>query len=260
MIGVPNFQLLVERLLAPTRLVCLVPHDLVDDGYTVRFVPDRDGVQLACELKSVPTLDLTQAGMETDRRPETILDAARVLLRDRKFTVIPRFDILSALAVLPLFHLNTLVQKSILELQAERPLLRPAGFDIENELRNFFDKLPRLSFALSIEGEPVKGLDISRPISGVLADVVEFLTPLESYGKGTPLFEAVKAAIAFHHAKRGLSEASECLNKYVEKYGKRWWFKIYNKTKPLKHIVDESEKSLHEATERAAAAIAMLPA
>ncbi len=259
----PDFNRLTERLLSPHRFVELVSGELIDNGYAVRLIPARNGKRLDCthiDLATLPTLNLAQAGIETDRRPQTILAEVEKLLKDRRFGVEPNFNFPAVVAILPKIGLIFGMKLAVLELQASRWFLTPSDFDPERDIDKLFKDFSLISFSLVADGEPIKGLDVEKPVQGFMGTIADFLMPWASLDKNSAEARALRSAMDFYLATADVKSAEEGLEKYIAENNKKWWYPLWNREKRRRRYVARCKATLSDTLAKSNETLAALPA
>ena len=218
-----DFTELNAFLIKDTRLVELSPTKLVRNGYGLQLVPSRDGKILDCtfvEEDTLPVLDLQKAGIETDRRADTIIAAVKDLLEGRRFALWPAFDIAQTLSqienMLVVVHMKALLRDyertDIFRNTSNEP-------DAETVGRGIINDLPAVSFWVVPEDDkPICGLDLSQRIEGhEWTTVIGFFLP-KNLRLSPSQALTLKKAVAFYkieyemlNAKRQLTEKSSAL-------------------------------------------------
>jgi len=146
---------------------------------------------------------------------------------------------------------------SLVSMQASRWFLHPADFNPRQEVDEFLNQFPRTGFTLKLEGDPIPGLDVSRPVEGFVWRVNEFLLPNASVDKSTPDYKAFEATVSFYLRRFGLEKVELEFKEYIDTNEKKWWFKYSRKMKRFwreKRIcMEEVNQALARANERLAA-------
>lgn len=262
-IETPDFSGLNERLLSPHRFVELVPGELVDNGYAVRLIPARNGKKLNCEHidpATLPTLDLAQAGIETDRRPQTILAEVEKLLRGQRFAIEPDFNFPAVMAILPKIGAIFGMKLFVLELQASNWLFTPANFNPERDIDKLFKDFSQISFSIVADGEPIKGLGIEKSVQGFMGTIADFLMPWGSLDKDSAEAKALRAAMDFYLATSEVKVAEDDYEKYIVENGKKWWFSLFNKKKKWERRIAACKEVVASTLSKANETLAALPA
>jgi len=258
----PGSSTLIERLLSRYRFVQLVPGELIDNGYAVRLIPARGDNKLNCKLvepTTLPTLDLAQAGIEIDRRPQTILAEVEKLLRGHRFAVEPDFNFLFAVAILP--NIGAILGMKLFEelkLQASNRLSTPTNFNLERDIDKLLEDLPLLSFSIIIDGEPIKGLDIGKSVQGFIDTIMDFLMPWNSLDKVEA--NALRAMMEFYLATFAAKVAEDDYENYIAENGKKWWFPLFNEKKSRERRIAVCKEAVATTLSKANKTLAALPA
>jgi len=188
----------------------------------------RQGIAL--ELKSVPedqwpTIDLVRAGIGIDCRPaEAVRESARDYLEDKRFVVRPSFNLdfdffFKILLQDPALAICYRVKLAAYTLQGERPFVF-GRFDEETarkESNEFFAQLQE-TVTLGVEGEPVSGVNLLSPMTGVRSEIFNLLIP-----KSSPEHAALVAVADWAFSKGRLNGEEEKLKKlFEEEQGTSW--------------------------------------
>lgn len=262
----PDFSALAALLLAPYRSIDLIPKELGNNGNVVILVPARDGKPLDCTLikpESIPRIDLRMAGVETDRRPQTILNEVGDLLCGRKFTIEPTFDFVRALSAYQDIALALDLHKMSIELEVNHWLAsRPTRITPEQRLNNFIEELSRFGFFIHLEGDPISGLDLSEATRGFILSVLNFLIPDQNrIHENDAHVSALIAVRDFCHITNEVNRAEQDYRKYLAEQSGKWYFPLFNSKKEKERQIRAHKDNLQAnlAIVRAAFATLQLP-
>lgn len=263
----PDFSRLTERLLSPHRFVELVPGELSDNGYAVRLVPARDGTKLDCryvDMATLPTLDLVQAGIGSNQRPQTILAEVENLLKGHRFVIEPNFNLVWAIAGLPILGLGINVAALEITYRSETRFIASSGGDLDKYIEKEIRKVMMtyaIGFSIVNNGEPIKGLDIKSP-QGSILPILMFLLPHNAKAyKGTVIEkEALQAGISYCEAKQSLSRCEREYEQYLVDHSKKWWFPLFNRKKKWERKITEYKEALASTLSNVNEILAALPA
>lgn len=188
----PRFENLVAQLLEPPPRVQLVFDRLLKDGKGALLAPVQENNSIDRNMlddDSLPTLDLTEAGIDWDRTEPTVRRHVNELLKGHFFTIRPfgkeLFD--------PFLYITAWVealgfvaQANIVKMAVESRVFRPGPilgpkppYDAKAALARARAHTRARSASLTLEtvGEPVPGLDLSKPVSGWRGEMMLMLFP-----------------------------------------------------------------------------------
>jgi hypothetical protein len=253
---------LMERLLKNLQFVELQPERLVDDGRTMRLIPARDGTPLRGEhtkWNSLPTLNLVAAGIETDRRTDTITNGVSQLLQGRRFQVVPNFNIPAILAILP--ELGEMIQLKALvwALRESHPFMEPNRQGIDESLDDLVKDL-QAGFTLELQGSPIPGLDISKLVEGFIGNIAHFILPFEKFDQNSLEFKALKKAIDFYYVQMQYRGKERGYREYLDQNQQKWWFRLWNRKRKWEKAIDKWSAKLPQRLEEFETAVSALPA
>lgn len=199
----PKFAELLPRYLEKYRHIKLIPHRLVDRGMAVTLMPARAENEYAgkalddkfTNMESLPVLELKSAGIEWDRREETIMASVAELLDKRSFTIraadeeifephnllMRQFDAMMLMA-----SINIVQLKGNLPLARLNYSLDEAKQDVEKAWK----RMPCASVTIEADGELIPGLDLSKPFEAWRGIIVNLLIPGRS-----PEYKALMKAV-----------------------------------------------------------------
>lgn len=251
-----DFEPLEERLVEPGRLIQLLPGEIINDGYAIRLVPARDGKPIEVGESGIlpetlPTLDMKVAGIETDRREATIRSEVEKFLDGRTFFVVPAFDIVSGIALLP-----TVIEYIDVAGLALKTAFLPSDGEIEKIKSSIYAfKMP---FWVGVTGDAIPGLDLARTVEGYLPTVVSFLTAKTDL-KGNPaLSTALQAAIRYKEARRIFDATDARLESALVTGKKKLLYRLFKGDEQIGKIRKANREKLLHYQEPAAAALAAL--
>lgn len=265
---VQNLDEVSSLLLKPYRVIELVPFELINNGSAVRLVPARNNETLRVDDKdigvsyiirdSLPVIDLHAAGIEMDRRPETIFSEVTKILSNQQFTITASdFDPIAIRPWLPMIAVGQLAKLEILKLKASRGILQPHDFNPEKELREIATSMITGTFTIS--GKSFPGLDVSKEVEGELTTVADFLLPYKYLKEDTVCLKAVESISELCLITNTIKRHKESYAEHVAKNSGKWWFRFWNKkkmwSKEISRNIADRKKSLLKAEE----AIAALP-
>ena len=134
---------------------------------------------------TLPVLELKSAGIEWDRREETIIASVAQLLEKHTFTIRPTNDELFEphnLLMRQFDALMLMARITAVQLKGSLPFaplnygLKEAKQDVEKA----WSKMPRASVTIESEGELLPGLDLSKPFEAWRGSIVSLLIPVKS--------------------------------------------------------------------------------
>lgn len=188
----PRFEALVSKLLEPLPRVQLVFDRLLKDGKGVLLAPVQEKRSINRTMlddDSLPTIDLTKAGIDWDRTEPTVRRQVDELLKGRFFTIRPHgkelYDPFLYITVW-LDALGFAAQANIVKMAAENPVFRPGPilgpkprYDAKAELSKVQSYIRKRSASLTLEtiGEMIPGLDLSKPMGGWRGEIMLMLFP-----------------------------------------------------------------------------------
>src|SRR3989344_5763703 len=180
--NLPDLSKLIERLMRPYLAVTLGPSELITNGTRMRLCPIRNGIPFAdidfIDRETFPTLDLARAGVETDRRPDSIHRVVETMFRDQIFVLKPEFSVVDEYVNA---SLEDMVAANEAAVDANLQLRRSATEDeVRNAAVGVIANLRRVGIRLESEGPPVEGLDLTAAIRGWRAAMVSLVIPLTS--------------------------------------------------------------------------------
>lgn len=253
---------LMERLLKDLRFVELQPERLIDDGHTMRLIPARDGTPLRGEhmkWDSLPTLGLAAAGIETDRRTDTITNSVSQLLHGRRFRIVPNFNIPAVLSILP--ELVEMIQLKAFAwtLRESHPLMEPNRQSIGDALNDLVKDL-QVGFTVELEGSAIPGLDLSKPVQGFIGNIAKFVLPLEELDQNSAEFKALKKAIDFYCAQMKYHGKQRSYQEYLDNNQQKWWFRLWNRKRKWENTLADWSAKLPLRSQEFEEAVSALPA
>ncbi len=252
---------LEEHLLKPYRAIGLVPFVSIDGaGRLLRLVPERGGTPIGSEfvaVESLPVLDIATAGIPIDNAQSILRGEAYAFLSDKKFTITPNFDVMAAMATMPMLKQYAELCAMSVSMRLRMGTESGRAADPEQEFRRKMAEIRPLSFTITAEGDEVPGLDLSRPVAGFPTVIASFVLPKGPSGHSR-VVPAFAAALEFY---RNLSEHRKLKSdreKYLEAESGKWWFRLFNKKAQFAERLERSAAALERSRAEAEGAIAEL--
>ncbi|MFA6503207.1 MAG: hypothetical protein WCT45_03060 [Candidatus Paceibacterota bacterium] len=256
---------LAQKLLAQHRRIELVPGELTDDRRIMRLVPMRNGKKLNCNFvypESLPALDLARAGIDTGRYQSTLTLEHEVakLLKGRQFIVRPNFNPTAGFnnfaGVCQALHLNDLamslggmlavtrghLRSSFVGAQIDQKLVEP---DLERGHHAVIERFMKvgIGFHIRIVGKQIKGLNLSRPVVGLLTDIVGFLFAVGNRQESKEFW----AAIDYCQIREEITNSEKLHGEYYAANSGKWWFPLFGKEKKWRMYLAERREALRNA-------------
>lgn len=217
--NLPDLSKLIERLMRPYLAVTLGPSELMDGGTKMRLWPMRNGVPIAdidfVREETFPTLDLAKAGIEIDRRPDSVSRAVAAMLRNQNFILKPEFDVINEYANASLKDVDAAKEAAFIADMRTNGSATDA--EVMKAAMDIFTNLHPVSISIGREGAQINGLDLSHPIRGWRAAMVSLLIPLKSQER-----VVLDAVGRFVVADRRLTGVSKTREKHAADGGGQW--------------------------------------
>lgn len=215
----PDFSAFEALLLEKAGPIRFIPGNTTVDGSRLELIPCNNLGKFAgrrVNSASYPRLELAKAGIEIDRRLETVQAAATEFLKGYQFSFQTELSLIVTVCIARKAAQLFSLQAFAMEMKYRMSLRAPSDQRLEEELWAPIALLPAAELLISADRE-VPGLDLSKPVVGSYMDLAAFLVSGDSMSEGE-LQTYHLAALLCDTSQDGSNAFGE-LDEYLGKHG-----------------------------------------